>query len=121
MFLLFCLVAVLKCYLSIMLCCHVKALIMILHYTLHVEWDILRLSNICLVKELALKFGKFAFCISVIYNMLYYFYSNHKEGPPLSCAAANGHQVLVLYLLSSGASLTGDCTMHDVDVSMHLY
>ena len=53
--------------------------------------------------------------------MLYYFYSNHKEGPPLSCAAANGHQVLVLYLLSSGASLTGDCTMHDVDVSMHLY
>jgi len=94
---------------------------MILRYTSHVEWDILRLSNICLVKELALKFGKFAFCKNSLYVICYTTSSNHKEGLPLSCAAANGHQVLVSYLLSSGASLTGDCTMHGVDVSMHLY
>ena len=49
--------------------------------------------------------------------MYYISSSNHKEGSPLSCAAANGHHGLVSYLLSSGASLTGDCTMHDADVS----
>ncbi|XP_065884360.1 transient receptor potential cation channel subfamily A member 1-like isoform X2 [Dysidea avara] len=40
-------------------------------------------------------------------------YCNHKEGSPLACAAAEGHELLVTYMINSGAALTVDCPDHD--------
>ena len=84
-----------------------------------VERATLKLLSTYLAKVLLIQmFGELTSncCIIIYYSLC----SNCIEGLPLACAASNGHEQLVEYLLDNGALLTKQCPNHRLDVSIIL-
>jgi len=48
------------------------------------------------------------------------FYSNSTEGTALACAAANGHEQIVSYLINNGASTSGGYYKNEFMVSVFI-